>query len=146
MIEVWFDGVCEPVNSGGHGAYGLYIKRNGKNILSLGTYVGHGKNISNNVAEYSGFLTALSCLKALKAYDEPITIKGDSKLVIEQMSGNWRIKQGLYVKLALKSLESLKAFTRIEMFWIPREENGICDKLAKDVLRKMGVKFRIQPE
>ena len=146
MIEVWFDGVCEPKNPGGYGAYGLYIKNSNSVLLEEGILVGQGKDMSNNVAEYSGFLRALRFFKGKNLHTEEIFVRGDSKLVIMQMFSFWRIKQGLYVKLALKAKEILEDFKKINGQWIPREENEICDKLAKDVLRNMGIKFRLQPE
>ena len=35
---------------------------------------------------------------------------------------------------------------RVTLEWIPREQNDICDVLSKQVLKDMGVSFRIQPE
>jgi probable phosphoglycerate mutase len=146
MIEAYFDGVCEPTNPKGHGAYGVYIS-NGQVLLNEGIYVGHGEGISNNVAEYSGFIHILEVLKTRRLNDKRIIIRGDSKLVIEQMAGRWRIKQGFYVPFALKAEKILESFKNIVLLqWIPREENEICDKLAKDVLRNMKISFKIQPE
>uniref|UniRef100_A0A6M3KR87 Putative reverse transcriptase-like protein n=1 Tax=viral metagenome TaxID=1070528 RepID=A0A6M3KR87_9ZZZZ len=145
MINAWFDGVCEPKNPGGHGAYGIYIAAfDNVPVCSRGKYVGYGANISNNVAEYTGFI---DILETLAAYNKKnIHIRGDSNLVIQQMSGNWRIKQGLYVPYALKAQKLLSKFRKVTLEWIPREENEICDKLAKDVLRNKNIVFRIQPE
>ena len=145
MIQCWFDGVCEPKNPGGHGAYGIYIQS--KHISHTeGVYVGHGKAISNNVAEYSGFIEILTRLKDNFLTKENIVIRGDSNLVIQQMSGNWRMKKGIYLPYALKARKLFKKFKNTTLEWIPREENAICDKLAKDVLRNKNIKFHIQPE
>ncbi len=146
MIQVWFDGVCEPKNPGGYGAYGLYIDKNGYASFKEGVLVGNGPKISNNVAEYSGFLRALKFLIDKGLSKEEIIVRGDSKLVIEQMFGTWRIKQGLYLPLAFEAQELLKQFPKINGKWIPRDENDVCDKLAKDVLRNMKIKFKLQPE
>lgn len=62
------------------------------------------------------------------------------------MLHNWQIRQGLYVPLALKALKLLKDFINLRLQRILREENGIYDCLNKDVLKKMGIKFKIQPE
>lgn len=146
MIQVWFDGCCEPKNPGGWGTYGLFIARNGCMILSEGELVGSGPKMSNNFAEYSGFLRALIFLKE-KGYDkEVILVRGDSKLVIEQMFGKWRIRRGLYVSLAFECQRRLEAFSNMNGQWIPRDQNDRCDKLAKDVLRAMKIKFMLQPE
>ena|SRR3990167_9991362 len=146
MIKIWFDGVCEPTNPNGYGAYGLYIIKEGKEILKESIFVGKGEGISNNVAEYSGFLRALEFLKDKNWQKEKIIIKGDSKLVIEQMFGSWKMKQGLYLNFAYKAKNLLNQFSNISGQWIPREKNEICDKLAKDVLRNMKIRFKLQPE
>lgn len=146
MVEVFCDGVTEPVNPGGYAAYGIVVLRDKIELLREGKFVGNGSRISNNVAEYSGFIRALEFLKENNLHNEQILVRADSKLVIEQMLHNWQIRQGLYVPLALKALKLLKDFKNLKLQWIPREENGICDCLSKDVLKKMGIKFRIQPE
>lgn len=143
QIKVQFDGACEPINPKGYAVYGLLIRQNSCILLEEGVFVGQGEGMSNNYAEYSGFLRALEFLKDSNLNRERILVEGDSKLVIEQMSGNWRIKHGLYKTIALKAQKLLKDFPNIIIQWIPRDENERCDKLTKDVLHKMNVKFRV---
>lgn len=144
MIEGWFDGCCEPKNPGGHAAYGILIKVNGEITMAIGEYVGFGPTISNNVAEYAG----VSCvLREVAKLDDFAIIRGDSKLVINQLGGKWKIHGGLYVPFyqeAKKLLAPVKG--RVKFQWIPREQNDECDELSKRVLRDRGVEFRIQPE
>jgi len=144
MIEMWFDGACEPKNPGGYGAYGVYISCNNVEYFKEGKCVGHGKDISNNVAEYSGFIRGLEYLLPRKK--EHIHVRGDSMLVIQQMQGKWRMKKGIYLPLAHKALELVEQFSKLSFEWIPREENDICDGLGKDILRQMKIQFKIQPE
>ncbi len=145
MIECWFDGVCEPKNPGGHGAFGIAINPiDDIPATCYGKYVGNGKKISNNVAEYQGFIAILETLVMYKK--RKIHIRGDSNLVIQQMSGKWRMKKGIYLPYAFKAQKLFEKFKRTTLEWIPREENDVCDKLAKDVLRERNVVFRIQPE
>ena len=120
MIEAWFDGVCEPKNPGGHGAFGVHIKAF-DNLPSFyyGKYTGSGKDISNNVAEYQGFIYILETLRMYKK--KKIHIRGDSNLVIQQMSGNWRMKKGIYLPYAFKAQELFENFKRTSLQWIPRE-------------------------
>ena len=150
IITAYFDGVCEPVNPGGYASYGILITKHSKDdyicLLKESKFVGNGNTISNNVAEYSGTIRILEFLIEKKLQEEHIIIHGDSKLVIMQMIGQWQIKQGIYVPFALKCLDLLKGFKNLSWKWIPREENNICDVLSKDVLKSLGVKFRIQPE
>jgi len=102
--------------------------------------------MSNNVAEYTGFVKILLFLKEEGLEKEEIVIRGDSKLVIEQMCDRWRIKQGAYVPHALYARSILKPFTNIKLLWVSRDDNEVCDDLAKDILRNMNIRFRIQPE
>jgi ribonuclease HI len=107
---------------------------------------GRERETSNNVAEYSGFVAILEYLLAEGLDDRSATIHGDSKLVIEQQRGSWRIKQGLYVPLAIKARGLLQSFRRPpKLVWIPRDENEVADELSKRELIRAGVRFRIQP-
>lgn len=55
-IEVFIDGLCEPMNPHGTAAYGIVIYRDGVQIKTLKGIVGSGTGMSNNVAEYSGLV------------------------------------------------------------------------------------------
>jgi ribonuclease HI len=99
------------------------------------------------VAEYCGFTAILDFLIDHNLHGQKCTIYGDSKLVIEQMNGNWRIKKGHYKPIALEAMELLERFiVKPKLQWIPRGQNGIADELFKAELKKAGVEFRIQPE
>jgi ribonuclease HI len=143
-IEAWFDGCCEPKNPGGHAAYGALVKVDGEVKFSSGEYVGFGSGISNNVAEYAG----VACvLREIAKYEGKAIIRGDSKLVINQLSRRWKIHGGMYVpyyKIALDLLKPIE--NRVKFEWVRRDFNSECDELSKQVLRDRGVTFRIQPE
>ena len=149
-IVAYFDGCCEPVNPGGVASYGAVIFKNGERIWECSELFrpikGNEKETSNNVAEYSGFLAILEYLKANNYKKYFIQIYGDSKLVINQMQGEWLMHKGFYIPTALKAKKLLKEFKHINLQWIPREENDIADELSKAELKKAGVEFRIQKE
>lgn len=145
-IEVWFDGCCEPVNPGGNASYGVYIKNNGQILYEVGKYVGFGKKMSNNVAEYSGLLDALKFLKDKNLHMRKILVRGDSMLVIKQMSSKWRIRKGLYKPYALKAKKLVKKFKKMQFQWISRDDNGLADELSKYILHNKGIVFRLQKE
>ncbi len=141
LIEFWFDGCVEPINPGGHGAWGLLTYVDGKPFWSRSGYCGHGAEMTNNVAEYQGLLAAFHDLGEIEPGGEVI-IRGDSKLVINQMSGRWKAKRGLYKPFytqAKKSLSALQKKFKIRFEWIPREENEAADELSKIPLRKLGI-------
>ena len=144
MIEGWFDGCCEPKNPGGHAAWGAAVHVDGVSVYREGGYCGFGPKMSNNVAEYSAFCAvAKECMR----HTGPIWIRGDSKLVVMQITGRWKIHGGFYVPF-YQEAKALWASVRdrARLTWIPREENDICDVLSKKVLHDMGVVFRLQPE
>lgn len=113
-------------------------------------YVGHGEKISNNVSEYCGIINAIDWI--LNANILGVTvIRGDSKLAIFQLNGKWKAKSGLYLPFYQKakyllSILQERTENNVRLEWISRDKNGECDELSKQVLRNMGIKFRLQPE
>ena len=131
MIEAYFDGCCEPTNPGGTASYGAVVfvgKKRAWECSELFVPVpGRERETSNNVAEYSGFLAILEYLLSTDLDDQTINIHGDSKLVIEQMQGNWRMKKGFYIATVKKAKETLKRFRKKPtLIWIPREKSKRC--------------------
>lgn len=116
-----------------------------KELYRESKVVAEGPTASNNVAEYSGLLSALAWLKDKGLAREKIQCFGDSNLVVQQMMGNWKIKKGLYKLYAFRCQELIRTFPNISVSWIPREKN-IADEVSKGVLRSRGIKFRIQKE
>src|SRR5712671_4081545 len=112
----YFDGACEP-NPGGTVAYGAIISKNGEVIWqSADIYQpepGLKGQTTNNVGEYAALIVVLQWLAEQKLFEADITVRGDSKLVIEQMFGVWRIKGGAYVPLAKKAGELIQQFRNL---------------------------------
>jgi probable phosphoglycerate mutase len=97
--------------------------------------------MSNNVAEYAGVLHVLKYLSSRPP--GRVMIRGDSKLVINQLSGKWRVRKGLYLSTAIETRELL-AYLRglgwqISFCWIPREQNRECDRLSKKTAAKQNI-------
>jgi ribonuclease HI len=141
----YFDGACEPVNPGGTASYGAAIYKNGQPIWECSEIYGRGEHTSNNVAEYAGLIAVLEWLIEHDLCAAEIIVKGDSKLVIEQMFGTWKIKNGRYTELAYRARELLARFTNIQGEWISRDLNDVADALSKSALKRAGVKLRLQP-
>jgi len=156
VIEAYFDGCCEPVNPGGTASYGAIVLVNGVKIWEDAELVSAppGGKTSNNVAEYSGFIAVVRFL--LLGYpsecerNEPAIIRGDSKLVIMQVQGLWRVNGGHYLPFYREAKKLWKRLKKqqpnITLEWIPRERNGLADELSKCLVKKAGVTFRLQPE
>lgn len=146
LIEVWYDGACEPKNPGGNAAFGALIKKDGTIIWETSVFIGVGAGMSNNVAEYSGMIGVLEKLIELGLQNEPVHMRGDNMMTIQQMAGRWRAKRGLYIPYYQRCKGLVKKFKRISFEWIPREKNGEADELSKRVLIERKVNFRIQPQ
>ena len=92
---------------------------------------------SNNVAEYSGLLAGLRAVVDLDPSAD-VVARMDSKLVVEQMSGRWKIKHEDMRRLALEArdlcAEIGSAGGSISFEWIPREENKAADALSNEAM------------
>ena len=97
-------------------------------IAEDGTTIGVA---SNNVAEYRGLIAGLTMAADL-APDAEIEVRMDSKLVVEQMSGNWKIKHVDMKPLALEANRLAPFGTTYT--WVPREQNKHADRLANEAL------------
>ena len=113
----------------GKAAYGAVIYENDRMVKEIGQFIGQA---SNNVAEYEGLIAGL---KAVNEIDPAATIlvKMDSKLVVEQMSGRWKVKHPNMQKLAKQAFAAHDP-KLVSYQWIPREENSHADSILNDVL------------
>jgi len=97
----------------------------GEVLAELGVYVGVA---TNNVAEYRGMLEGLR-----RAYDlDPgasVHVRMDSQLVVEQMSGRWKLKHPDMQHLA-REVRELIGHRHVTFEWIPRADNARADALA----------------
>ena len=97
----------------------------GELLAELGVYVGIA---TNNVAEYRGMLEGLR-----RAFEiDPgasVHVLMDSKLVVEQMSGRWKIKHPDMQHIARETRE-LIGHRPVTFEWVPRLQNSRADALA----------------
>ena len=132
MIGVYFDGACEPINPEGIATFG-YVIYNDENKLNEGKEIACeplSSQASNNVAEYTGLITALEWLldNNNKAHD--IHVYGDSQLTIRQMIGRYAVKAERLLSLFAKAQQLATQFESIRFEWIPREANEEADALT----------------
>ncbi|GLU49062.1 bifunctional RNase H/acid phosphatase [Nocardiopsis ansamitocini] len=88
---------------------------------------------TNNVAEYRGLIAGLETVAAL-ATAADVEVRMDSKLVVEQMSGRWKIKHPDMRPLAARAGELASGLGRVRYTWIPRAENAHADRLANEAM------------
>ncbi|CAM5235770.1 Bifunctional RNase H/acid phosphatase OS=Streptomyces alboniger OX=132473 GN=CP975_10295 PE=4 SV=1 [Streptomyces alboniger] len=101
----------------------------GETLREAAEYIGVA---TNNVAEYKGLVAGLKAAHELDP-DASVHVRMDSKLVVEQMSGRWKIKHPGMKPLAA---EAARVFPpgRVTYEWIPRERNKHADRLANEAM------------
>ena len=114
----------------GPSAYGALIRDadTGAVIAQRGETIGLA---TNNVAEYRGLIAGLELAREHEP-DAAVEVRMDSKLVIEQMAGRWKIKHADMVPLAARAREL--APPDVRWTWIPRVENSAADALVNAAL------------
>ncbi|MFF7048835.1 bifunctional RNase H/acid phosphatase [Streptomyces griseorubiginosus] len=105
----------------------------GETLVETYEYLGV---VTNNVAEYRGLLAGLRAAHDLDP-SARVHVRMDSKLVVEQMSGRWKIKHPDMKPLAL---EAGRVFPpgQVTYEWIPREQNKRADRLANEAMDSEG--------
>ena len=103
---------------------------------------------SNNVAEYAGLLAGLTAARTIDPGAE-VTVRLDSKLLVEQMTGRWKIKAHDLRRLALEArdvaAELSAAGGSVTYTWIPRAENSAADALANSAMDGQSVSWTRTP-
>ncbi|BAF55113.1 bifunctional RNase H/acid phosphatase [Corynebacterium glutamicum] len=114
-------------NPGVAGSGTVVYSDNKAEVLKEIAYV-VGTKATNNVAEYRGLLEGLKAARELGATS--VDVYMDSKLVVEQMSGRWKIKHPDMKVLALEAKEIASEIGSVSYTWIPREKNKRADALS----------------
>ncbi|MFD7785143.1 bifunctional RNase H/acid phosphatase [Streptomyces nojiriensis] len=115
----------------GPAGYGAVVldPATGETLAERAEYIGVA---TNNVAEYKGLIAGLAAARDL-ASDAQVLVRMDSKLVVEQMSGRWKIKHPDMKPLAAEAARILPR-TQVTYEWIPREQNKHADRLANEAM------------
>ncbi|MFI8361454.1 bifunctional RNase H/acid phosphatase [Streptomyces sp. NPDC085612] len=115
----------------GPAGYGAVVldPATGETLAERAEYIGVA---TNNVAEYKGLIAGLTAARDL-APDAEVLVRMDSKLVVEQMSGRWKIKHPDMKPLAAEAARILPR-AQVTYEWIPRERNKHADRLANEAM------------
>lgn len=129
-IKIYSDGGAR--GNPGPAACAIVIKDETGRIISK--HSGYLGSTTNNQAEYSGVLLGLTEAKKLGAAE--VNFYLDSELVVNQLSGNFKVKnldiQTIFVKIWNLSV----GFKKVKYHYIPREENRAADRLVNEELDK----------
>ena len=87
---------------------------------------------TNNVAEYTGVVRALELAPELGASEVHLLL--DSKLIVEQLAGRWRVKDAKLIPLWARARQTLAGFTRWSAAHVPRAQNSVADALANEAI------------
>lgn len=125
-------------NPGPAGIGVVFGDSGGGTVHSYKGCIGEG---TNNEAEYKAIIKALEILLKSKWFKEnniaekEVICRLDSKLVVEQINGNWKIKQD-HLKVFVNEIRSMieQMHLNISFVHIPREENEAADKLVNEAL------------
>lgn len=129
-LKIYTDGGA--LNNPGPAAFGVVFKDEKNNeIFDHSEAIG---KTTNNVAEYRGLLYALR--NAKRYHPEKIEIYMDSKLVIRQMQGKYKVENERMQELFLQCWNKKMEFDQIQFKHIPREKNSEADDLVKKELNQ----------
>ena len=87
---------------------------------------------TNNVAEYTGVVRALDLARTLGADEVDLLL--DSKLIVEQLAGRWRVKDAKLIPLWAQARQTLGGFRRWSATHVPRAQNTVADALANEAI------------
>lgn len=115
----------------GPAAYGTVVRDavTGDVVFEEGATIGVD---TNNVAEYRGLIAGLLAVRTLDP-DALVEARLDSKLIVEQMSGRWKIKHENMRRLAAQAREAFPP-SAVTYTWVPRAENKAADALVNSAL------------
>ena len=118
-------------NPGIAGAGAVIFDKDKKEIARRGTFCGR---TTNNVAEYTGLIIGMEL--ALEKDITHLEAKLDSKLVVEQMCGRWKVKHPGIRPLFEKAKALAENFTKVSFQHIPRAKNFVADAIANKAMNQ----------
>lgn len=124
---LFFDGACR--GNPGPMAIGVVLMENERKVKEVSKSVGIG---TNNIAEWKALIEGLKLAKEQGCRE--LEVRGDSQLIIKQISGEFRVKSHNLVPLFNEAVELCKSFEVLRFKWVRREENSYTDSLSNRAL------------
>jgi len=133
-VRIYCDGLCEP-NPGGLATYGFVIEEEAtwREIHRAKGIAARGRGATNDVAEYTAAIRALRWLDDDHHRGVSVALYSDSQLLVNQLSGTWRVKSPQIRPLWSEARDLLDRFVDGRAVWVPREQNELADRLSVEV-------------
>jgi ribonuclease HI len=131
VITIFTDGGSR--GNPGNAGIGVMAKKDGAELFTISEFLGIA---TNNFAEYTAVIRALEVCGEKHLQKESIGFYLDSKLVVEQVQGNWKVKEVTLMPLVAHVRELARHFEKITYTHIPREKNKEADALANEAMDK----------
>jgi ribonuclease HI len=116
-------------NPGPAGIAAVATDPSGEVLVERGETIGKA---TNNVAEYRALLLGIELARELGA--DEVEFIGDSKLIVEQVKGNWKVKQDHLRPLHTKAKDALRELPKWSIRHVKRDENTRADELLNEAL------------
>ncbi|MCL5735568.1 MAG: Nif3-like dinuclear metal center hexameric protein [Actinobacteria bacterium] len=131
-VTMWIDGGCR--GNPGPGGIGIVLKTAGGAVIEeVGRAIGA---CTNNVAEYTALLDGLEL--AARHGAREVDVFSDSELLVKQMSGEYRVKNEGLKDLHTQANAKVAIFSKVEIRYVPREQNKRADALVNEALDAAG--------
>lgn len=117
--------------------YGWVIEKNAVVIARGHGAVVRGDNATSNIAEYLGLIEGLDALADLGVEDGYVVVNGDSKVVIDQMSGLAGVYAPGMVPLYNRAKRLASRFPNLQWGWMPRKHNRSADQLTRWAMKQI---------
>ena len=132
MYSLYFDGASRR-NPGPASFGGVIYNESGEEFDTYYKFIG---TATNNVAEYCGLLAGLHRARDLNIKE--LKVFGDSNLIIQQVTGKWKVKNDTLRAIYNQIKEVEPFFTVITYQHVYRKDNKRADQLANIALDTRG--------
>ena len=129
MIKLYTDGASR--GNPGQAAAGAVAFINDTTLFEISETLGLQ---TNNYAEYKALILALRELIKLNLTNEEVRVYADSKLMVEQVNGSWKVKNENIKPLYKEVLQLKNEFGNISFTHVDRSLNKLADALANKAL------------
>lgn len=133
-----FDGACQPSNPGEMAVGAWLASPDGGQAWQISEYLGRG---TSNEAEWTALVRLLEAAAERRAF--PLTIIGDSQLVVRQFNREYAVRSGRLSQLAERAWAIARS-RKVDVRWVPREQNERADALSAAALNVV-VPLRFPP-